>query len=543
MSSNRFLKLTSGVYNTRNNCGVSLAGAMTDLDFIKTKVEDLNKELTNLDNDVDGNKNKILTIEEQTSGFSSAIARLNTLTEDNQSRITAVENRASNLESSLATTNTLAENNQTRITQTEKDIVDVDTTLTENVTLLSEQIKTINTKITGLENNGGSGTTSVPIYECQCTSSFIEFESKIYNPTPTVNDFGDYTLDVSLYTRMNNLHKNMRKLELSLDPRTYNESCVNYGKASYYMGILDECEPQYWNCRLNVACRLMQTRFQLLQINGCGWVQNRDLNVCPFDTIYETFRNLNIEITQNYTNETIDNNLTDLENHFADFNTGDQLLLIDLNTRLMMDKEIIIDLESQITSLKSKLETIQNNDINESKYDFIINPVIKCPYEDHYIEVESTIFSETLDSESLNETDKELLTNYINLYKKYKFVLGSITRTLFDHDCESMEQIYQNEWQALKTWITGKIYNRIVLGCFLMDTFWAPRIGLKTTRRYMYVDSDDDCPFNYLMTPLTDLASIFDLNSNIISGILDTYNQAESKLTDCIESYKELPLN
>ena len=412
------------------------------------------------------------------------------------------------------------------------------------MTLLSEQIKTINTKITGLENNGGSGTTSVPIYECQCTSSFIEFESKIYNPTPTVNDFGDYTLDVSLYTRMNNLHKNMRKLELSLDPRTYNESCVNYGKASYYMGILDECEPQYWNCRLNVACRLMQTRFQLLQINGCGWVQNRDLNVCPFDTIYETFRNLNIEITQNYTNETIDNNLTDLENHFADFNTGDQLLLIDLNTRLMMDKEIIIDLESQITSLKSKLETIQNNDINESKYDFIINPVIKCPYEDHYIEVETTIFSETLDSESLSESGKELLTNYLNLYKKYKFVLGSITRTLFDHDCESMEQIYQNEWQTYKTWFTGNIYNRIALGCHLMYNVWAPRIGLKTTRSHMYVDSDDQCPFYYLMYGLYELQLYFSTDQIFtLSDASDIYNQAESKLTDCIESYKELPLN
>ena len=298
MSSNRFLKLTSGVYNTRNNCGVSLAGAMTDLDFIKTKVEDLNKELSNLDGDVDENKNKILTIEEQASGFSSAIARLNTLTEDNQTRITAVENRASNLEtslattntlaetnqtnielldertlnltSSLATTNTLAENNKTRITEAEQDIIDVDKTLTENVTLLSEQIKTINTKITGLENNGGSGTPSVPIYECQCTSSFIELESKLYNPTPTVNDFGGYTLDVSLYTRMNDLHKNIRKLELALDPRTYSESCVNNGRASYYMGILDACEPQYWNCRLSAALHFMTNRFQSLQSNGCG---------------------------------------------------------------------------------------------------------------------------------------------------------------------------------------------------------------------------------------------------------------------------------
>jgi len=352
-------------------------------------------------------------------------------------------------------------------------------------------------------------------------------------------------LDVSLYTRMNNLHKNIRKLELALDPRTYSESCVNNGRASYYMGILDACEPQYWNCRLSAALHFMTNRFQSLQSNGCGWIINRDLSGCPFDVFYEIFGNINIDMTRHHTNESIDNQLTDLENQFADFNTGDRLLLIDLNTRVMMDKEIIIDLESQITSLKSKLENVPTNDNDDSKNDFIINPVIKCPYEDHYIEVESTIFSETLDSESLSETGKELLTNYINLYKKYKFLLGSIKRTLFDHDCDSMELVYQNEWQAYKTWFTGNIYNRIVLGCYLMQYVWAPHICMKTTRSHMYVDSDEECPFYYLMYGLVDVQDHFSIDNDtfMLSDASDIYSQAETELTACIEYYKELPLS
>jgi hypothetical protein len=128
------------------------------------------------------------------------------------------------------------------------------------------------------------------------------------------------------------------------------------------------------------------------------------------------------------------------------------------NEAIRLLNERVDDLENNTGSgsgcscpsdVESRLTALENNSGN-NLVETLMNPLL-CDYEDIYLEIENTIFSATLDAESLSDQEKKLLTNYNSTYKLMKSFMLPINRNADSgHSHDGYDENINNWEQTLK---------------------------------------------------------------------------------------------
>ena len=192
------------------------------------------------------------------------------------------------------------------------------------------------------------------------------------------------------------------------------------------------------------------------------------------------------------------------------------------------------------------VENLQQNNSENSTSDkqknFVKNPELFCEYEDKYLEMESTIFSETLDVDLLIDAEKrDLFDPFIKCYKRYKRAMGPIQPTKYEHNC-MLNDIYEGYYLELFNLFNGAPFKRIYLGCKLMYDHWQNIITSKRIRDYVIPESTYDCPFKYLYESIDAVANSIDLYRDIeFNDVQSSVDEVVSSLYNIEETNASLP--